>query len=60
MTEESKNIHKISPKENLLKDIKIYFKNKDLDNILKEQFNTKKKKKIIYKGNITLACLDGN
>ena len=33
LTEESKkNIHKISPKENLLKDIRIYFKNKkDLD-----------------------------
>ena len=75
LTEESKkNIHKISPKENLLKDIKIYFKNKkDLDKYsTKEQIQhqgyvaeiehlEKIDIKEFIKGreNITLACLDG-
>ena len=75
LTEESKKtIHRESPKKNLLKDIKVYFKTKkELDNytkndgVLHQGFvaeiefieNIEIKKFIKTKNNITLACLDG-
>ena len=75
LTEESKKtIHRESPKDNLLKDVKLYFKTKkELDNytkndgVLHQGFvaeiefieNIEIKKFIKTKNNITLACLDG-
>ena len=75
LTEESKKtIHRESPKKNLLKDVKVYFKTKkELDNYTKKdgvlhqgfvaevEFieNIEIKKFIKTKNNITLACLDG-
>ena len=74
LTEESKkNIHRESPKKNLLKDVKVYFKNKkELDNYCKnegilhqgyvaeiEYLDKKKLKKFIKeKNDLTLVCLD--
>mgnify|MGYP001488762732 FL=1 len=75
LTEESKkNIHRKSPKKNLLNEVKVYFKTKkELDkystkeNLLHqgyvaeiENLDTPKLKDFIKnKDNITLACLDG-
>ena len=75
LTEESKkNIHKRSPKKNILEDVKVYFKTKkELDkystkeNILHQGYvaeieHLKKpilKEFIKGKNNITFACLDG-
>ena len=75
LTEESKkNIHRISPKRNLLKDVKVFFKTKkELDKYCKneqilhqgyvaeiEKLEEKSLKEFIKtKSNITLACLDG-
>ena len=75
LTEESKKtIHRESPKKNLLKDVKVYFKTKkELDNytkndgVLHQGFvaeiefieNIEIKKFIKTKKNISLACLDG-
>jgi 23S rRNA (guanosine2251-2'-O)-methyltransferase len=75
LTEESKkNIHRKSPKKNLLEDVKVYFKTKkELDkystkeNLLHQGFvaeiehleNPILKNFIKEKNNITLACLDG-
>ena len=75
LTEESKkNIHRISPKRNLLKDVKVFFKTKkELDKYCKneqilhqgyvaeiEKLEEKNLKEFIKtKNNITLACLDG-
>ena len=75
LTEESKKtIHRESPKQNLLKDVKVYFKTKkELDNytkndgVLHQGFvaeiefieNIEIKKFIKTKKNISLACLDG-
>jgi 23S rRNA (guanosine2251-2'-O)-methyltransferase len=75
LTEESKkNIHRKSPKKNLLKDVKVYFKTKkELDkystkeNLLHQGYvaeiehldNPILKEFIKEKNNITLACLDG-
>ena len=74
LTEESKkNIHRESPKKNLLKDIKVHFKNKkELDNYCKnegilhqgyvaeiEYLDKKELKKFIKeKNDLTLVCLD--
>ena len=74
LTEESKkNIHRESPKKNLLKDIKVYFKNKkELDRYCKnegilhqgyvaeiEHLDKKELKKFIKeKNDLTLVCLD--
>ena len=74
LTEESKkNIHRESPKKNLLKDIKVHFKNKkELDNYCKnegilhqgyvaeiEYLDKKELKEFIKKKNdLTLVCLD--
>ena len=74
LTEESKkNIHRESPKKNLLKDIKVYFKNKkELDNYCKnegilhqgyvaeiEYLDKKELKEFIKeKNDLTLVCLD--
>ena len=75
LTEESKkNIHRKSPKNNLLQDVKIYFKTKkELDkystkeNLLHQGYvaeiehleNLSLKDFVKEKKNITLACLDG-
>ena len=75
LTEESKkNIHRISPKRNLLKDVKVFFKTKkELDKYCKneqilhqgyvaevEKLEERNLKEFIKtKNNITLACLDG-
>jgi len=75
LTEESKkNIHRISPKRNLIKDIKVFFKTKkELDKYCKneqiqhqgyvaevEKLEEVSLKEFIQtKNNITLACLDG-
>ena len=75
LTEESKkNIHRKSPKKDLLKDVKVYFKTKkELDkystkeNLLHQGYvaeiehleNPILKDFIKEKNNITLACLDG-
>ena len=75
LTEESKkNIHRKSPKKNLLKDVKVYFKTKkELDkystkeNLLHQGYvaeiehleNPILKDFIKEKNNITLVCLDG-
>ena len=75
LTEESKkNIHRKSPKKDLLKDVKVYFKTKkELDkystkeNLLHQGYvaevehleNPILKDFIKEKDNITLACLDG-
>ena len=75
LTEESKkNIHRKSPKKNLLQDVKVYFKTKkELDkystkeNLLHQGYvaevehleNPILKDFIKEKSNITLACLDG-
>ena len=75
LTEESrKNIHRKSPKKNLLKDVKVYFKTKkELDkystkeNLLHQGYvaeiehleNLILKDFIKENNNITLACLDG-
>ena len=75
LTEESKkNIHRVSPKKNLIKDIKGFFKTKkELDKYCKneqilhqgyvaevERLEEKNLKDFIKtKENITLACLDG-
>jgi len=75
LTEESKkNIHRESPKKNLLKDIKVYFKNKkELDRYCKnegilhqgyvaeiEYLDKKELKEFIKeKNDLTLVCLDG-
>ena len=75
LTEESKkNIHRKSPKKNLLSDVKVYFKTKkELDkystkeNLLHQGYvaeiehleNPILKDFIKEKSNITLACLDG-
>jgi len=75
LTEESKkNIHRMSPKKNLLKDVKIFFKTKkELDKYCKneqilhqgyvaevEKLEEKNLKEFIKtKNNMTLACLDG-
>ena len=75
LTEESKkNIHRISPKKNLIKDVKVFFKTKkELDKYCKnEQIlhqgyvaeiegleQANLKEFIKTKKNITLACLDG-
>ena len=75
LTEESKkNIHRLSPKKNLLKDTKVYFKTKKeldkytgKDQILHQGFvaevehlNQIDLKSYIHnKNNITFACLDG-
>ena len=75
LTEESKkNIHRVSPKKNLIKDIKVFFKTKkELDKYCKneqilhqgyvaevERLEEKNLKDFITtKENITLACLDG-
>ena len=74
LTEDSKkNIHKVSPEKNLIKDIKIYYKTrKELDKYCSkdgithqgyvaeiEHFEKKILKEFIQsKNNITLACLD--
>ena len=74
LTEESKkNIHRESPKKNLLKDVKVYFKNKkELDNYCKnegilhqgyvaeiEYLDKKELKEFIKeKNDLTLVCLD--
>ena len=74
LTEESKkNIHRDSPKKNLLKDIKVYFKNKkELDKYCKnegilhqgyvaeiEHFEKKDLKEFIKeKNDLTIVCLD--
>ena len=74
LTEESKkNIHRVSPKRNLIKDVKVFFKTKkELDKYCKneqilhqgyvaevEKLEEKNLKEFIEtKGNITLACLD--
>ena len=74
LTEESKkNIHRVSPKKNLLKDIKIFYKTrKELDKYCSkdgithqgyvaeiEQFeNINLKEFIRSKNNVTLTCLD--
>ncbi len=74
LTEESKkNIHRDSPKKNLLKDIKVYFKNKkELDKYCKnegilhqgyvaeiEHFEKQDLKEFIKeKNDLTLVCLD--
>ena len=74
LTEESKkNIHRISPKKNLLKDIKIYFKTKKEldkyttnDGILHQGYvaeveylnNVSLKEFIKNKNNLNIACLD--
>ena len=74
LTEESKkNIHRESPKKNLLKDIKVYFKNKkELDRYCKnegilhqgyvaeiEYLDKKELKEFIKeKNDLTLVCLD--
>ena len=74
LTEDSKkNIHKVSPKKNLIKDIKIYYKTrKELDKYCSkdgithqgyvaeiEHFEKKILKEFIQsKNNVTLACLD--
>ena len=74
LTEDSKkNIHKVSPKKNLIKDIKIHYKTrKELDKYCSkdgithqgyvaeiEHFEKKILKEFIQsKNNITLACLD--
>ena len=75
LTEESKKaIHRISPKRNLIKDVKVFFKTKkELDKYCKneqilhqgyvaevEKLEDKNLKEFIKtKKNITLACLDG-
>ena len=75
LTEESKkNIHRVSPKRNLIKDVKVFFKTKkELDKYCKneqilhqgyvaevEKLEEKNLKEFIKtKENITLACLDG-
>ena len=75
LTEESKkNIHRISPKRNLLKDVKVFFKTKkELDkyttkeNILHQGYvaEIEHLEKVILKdfikekSNLTFACLDG-
>ena len=75
LTEESKkNIHRLSPKKNLIKDVKVFFKTKkELDKYCKneqilhqgyvaeiEKLEEKNLKEFIKtKNNITLACLDG-
>ena len=75
LTEESKkNIHRMSPKKNLLEDVKIYFKTKkELDkystkeNLLHQGYVAEiehlekpiLKEYIKEKNNITFACLDG-
>ena len=75
LTEESrKNIHRKSPKKNLLNDVKVYFKTKkELDkystkeNLLHQGYvaeiehleNLELKDFVKKKDNITLACLDG-
>ena len=75
LTEESKkNIHRISPKKNLLEDVKVYFKTKkELDkystkeNLLHQGYVAEiehleyplLKDFIKTKNNITLVCLDG-
>ena len=75
LTEESKkNIHRKSPKKNLLSDVKVYFKTKkELDkystkeNLLHQGYvaeiehldNPTLKNFIKEKNNVTLACLDG-
>ena len=74
LTEDSKkNIHRVSPKENLIKNVKIYYKTrKELDKYCSkdgithqgyvaeiEHFEKKILKEFIQKSNnITLACLD--
>ena len=74
LTEESKkNIHRESPKKNLLKDIKVYFRNKkELDKYCKnegilhqgyvaeiEHFEKKELKEFIKKNNdLTIVCLN--
>jgi len=74
LTEESKkNIHRESPKKNLLKDVKVHFKNKkELDNYCKnegilhqgyaaeiEYLDKKELKKFIKeKNDLTFVCLD--
>ena len=74
LTEESKkNIHRISPKRNLLKDVKVFFKTKkELDKYCKNEGIQHQgyvaeiehlekidlKQFILNKKNITLACLD--
>ncbi len=75
LTEESKkNIHRKSPKKNLLKDVKVFFKTKkELDkystkeNLLHQGYvaeiehleNPELKNFIKEKKNVTIACLDG-
>ncbi len=75
LTEESKkNIHRLSPKKNLIKDVKVFFKTKkELDKYCKneqilhqgyvaevERLEEKSLKEFIKtKKNISLACLDG-
>ena len=75
LTEESKkNIHRKSPKKDLLKDVKVYFKTKKVldkystkENLLHQGYvaeiehleNPILKDFIKEKNNITLACLDG-
>ncbi len=75
LTEESKkNIHRLSPERNLIKDLKVFFKTKkELDKYCKneqilhqgyvaevEKLEEKNLKEFIKnKENITLACLDG-
>ena len=75
LTEESKkNIHRLSPKKNLLKETKVYFKSKkELDNYCKNDGilhqgyvaeiehleNEELKSFIKNKENITFVCLDG-
>ena len=74
LTEESKkNIHRVSPKRNLIKDVKVFFKTKkELDKYCKneqilhqgyvaevEKLEEKNLKEFIKnKDNLTLACLD--
>ena len=74
LTEESKkNIHRESQNQNLLKDVKVYFKNKkELDKYsgnedilhqgyvaeLEHLYNLSLKEFIINKSNLTFACLD--
>ena len=75
LTEESKkNIHRESPRKNLLSEVKVYFKTKkELDKYCKNEGilhqgyvaeiekleNLEFKKFIKNKGDVTLACLDG-
>tara|TARA_B100000427_G_scaffold226447_1_gene190009 strand:+ start:86 stop:829 length:744 start_codon:yes stop_codon:yes gene_type:complete len=75
LTEESKkNIHRESPRKNLLSEVKVYFKTKkELDKYCKNEGilhqgyvaeiekleNLELKKFIKNKGDVTLACLDG-